>query len=240
MARTSAVREGAAERAAAPENGGREHRRDRTRPPRPWRAAAVLTLALLALPADAVWAGNKLVYVYELPDGTRMVTDHRLNNRHYRLVRLGAVNEGVGRLAAHQNGQFFRADPRAYDDLIRRSSERHNVDFALIKAIMHVESSFNPYARSHKGALGLMQLLPDTARRHGVEDVYDPAQNIEAGVRHLRFLLDRFDHRMYLVIAAYNAGENAVRRHNGIPPYTETQLYVRKVLQLKRVYSRAS
>lgn len=238
MSRASAAREGGAGRPAAKKNG-KEPRRDRSQRPCAWRAA-VLAFGLLALPAGGAWAGNKLVYVYELPDGTRMVTDHRLNNRHYRLVRVGAVNEGVARLAAHQNGQFFRADPRAYDDLIRRASERHNVDFALIKAIMHVESSFNPYARSHKGALGLMQLLPETARRHGVEDVYDPEQNVEAGVRHLRFLLDLFDHRMYLVIAAYNAGENAVRRHNGIPPYTETQLYVHKVLQLKRVYSRAS
>jgi soluble lytic murein transglycosylase-like protein len=177
------------------------------------------------------------LYVYELPDGSRIVTDHALNNKQYRLVRVGTNVRGTGHLVASRDSQLFRADPSTYDPLIRKVSTRHGVDFALVKAIMHVESSFNPYAASNKGALGLMQVLPSTARRHGVEDFYDPQQNIEAGVRHIKYLSEKFNHKQYLVIAAYNAGENAVIRHGGIPPYTETQAYVRKVLSMKRQYA---
>jgi soluble lytic murein transglycosylase-like protein len=195
--------------------------------------AVMLAGVALAVPA----APTATLFVYELADGSRIVTDHALNNPSYRLVRMGATAKGTGQLAASQNSQLFRSDPDAYDRLIRQYSAEFKVDFALVKAVMHVESSFNPYARSRKGALGLMQLLPETAKRHGIQDVYDPARNIEAGVRHLRYLSDTFDNKQYLVIAAYNAGENAVRQHRGIPPYHETQSYVRRVLSLKRQYA---
>jgi soluble lytic murein transglycosylase-like protein len=194
-------------------------------------------LLLAGLVAGAAASPTATLYVYELADGSRIVTDHALNNPSYRLVRVGTTAKGAGQLAASQNSQLFRADPGAYDRLIRQYASEYKVDFALVKAVMHVESSFNPYARSHKGALGLMQVLPETARRHGIQDVYDPAQNIEAGVRHLRYLSDTFENKQYLVIAAYNAGENAVRQHRGIPPYQETQSYVRRVLSLKRQYA---
>lgn len=189
-----------------------------------------------------VWpiAAQSAMYVYELSDGSRMVTDHRLDNPRYRLVRTGATANGLGSLVAAGHPQFFRADPAAYDDLIARVAEEHRVDFALVKAVMHVESAFNPFARSHKGALGLMQLMPDTARQYGIDDIHDPMQNVVAGVKHLRYLLDTFKHRQALALAAYNAGERAVLRHRGIPPYRETQEYVRKVLQFKREYSRKS
>jgi len=210
---------------------------------RPTIALFGLSICLIAMfaasPAEASGPRAKSMYVYELPDGSRIVTDYPLNNRHYRLVRTGVDTRGVGQLAASKNNQFFRTDPDAYDGLIRRIASEHEVDFALVKAVMHVESSFNPYARSPKGALGLMQVLPETARRHGVHDVYDPEQNIEAGVRHLKYLLGLFNHKHYLVLAAYNAGENAVRNHRGIPPYQETQSYVRRVLKMKREYARS-
>ncbi len=178
------------------------------------------------------------LYVYELPDGSRVLTDHALNNRQYRLVRVGRDVRGVGHLAASRHTQLFRADPATYDRLIRDNARRFQVDFALVKAIMHVESNFNPYAASNKGALGLMQLMPTTAQRHGITELYDPEKNIEAGVRHIRYLNTLFGGRPQLVIAAYNAGENAVRRHGGIPPYQETQHYVRKVLYYKQHYRR--
>ena len=180
------------------------------------------------------------MYVYELPSGARIVTDHRLNNKYYRLIREGASVKGIGHLAASGDSQFFRADPDAYDNLIRQLARDHAVDFALIKAIVHAESGFNPYARSNKGALGLMQLLPATAKRYGVVELYDPAENIRAGVQHIKYLLGMFGHKNYLVLAAYNAGENAVKRHKGIPPYRETQAYVRKVLRYKRRYATKS
>jgi soluble lytic murein transglycosylase-like protein len=197
-----------------------------------------LVLLLGAAVAGVAQADAKPnLYVYELPDGSRIVTDHALNNKQYRLVRVGTNVRGTGHLVASRDSQLFRADPSTYDPLIKKAAAQYGVDFALVKAIMHVESSFNPYAASHKGALGLMQVLPGTARRHGVEDVYDPQQNIEAGVRHIKYLSEMFNHKQYLVIAAYNAGENAVVRHGGIPPYAETQAYVRKVLSMKRQYA---
>lgn len=202
------------------------------------KALAALVLAGLTAGAGASSGSN--LYVYELPNGSRIVADHALNNPHYRLVRVGKDTRGTGHLLASRDSQLFRADPETYDPMIKRVAREHRVDFALIKAIMHVESSFNPYAASHKGALGLMQLLPATAKRYGIEDIYDPAQNIEAGVRHIRYLTELFSNKQYLVIAAYNAGENAVRRHNGIPPYAETQAYVRKVLHFKRQYTRTA
>lgn len=200
-----------------------------------WVKAGLLVAGCLG--AGAVQAD---LYVYQLPDGSRVVTDHALNNRHYRLIRVGATTKDIGRLAAHQDPQLFRTDPTAFDRLIRRVAAEQKVDFALVKAVMHVESSFNPYAKSHKGALGLMQLMPATAQRYGIDNIYDPVQNVIAGVKHLKYLLQRFNHKHKLALAAYNAGENAVRRHRGIPPYPETQAYVRKVMQYRQRYSRNS
>ena len=116
--------------------------------------------------------------------------------------------------------------------LIDRIARKHGMDPELVKAVAKVESNYNARAISPKGALGVMQLLPQTARRFGVADAYDPAQNIEGGIRYLKFLRDQFPGRLSLVLAAYNAGENAVRRHGGIPPYRETRDYVRKIRQL--------
>lgn len=118
--------------------------------------------------------------------------------------------------------------PPQVDALIARAAAEHDVDANLVRAVIKVESAYKPRARSHKGAMGLMQLMPATAREYGVRNAYDPAENINAGVRHLRSLLDRFDLR--LAVAAYNAGAGAVERFGGIPPYRETREYVRKVL----------
>ncbi len=116
------------------------------------------------------------------------------------------------------------------DELVRQSAQRNGVDQRLILAVMQQESSFNPRALSYKGARGLMQLMPGTASRFGVTDIYDPAQNIEGGTRYLRFLLDTFNGDVELALAGYNAGEHAVYRYgNRIPPYRETQDYVRKI-----------
>jgi soluble lytic murein transglycosylase-like protein len=120
----------------------------------------------------------------------------------------------------------------AYDPLIERASDRHGVSARLVKAVIQVESAFQPRARSQKGAMGLMQLLPQTARQYQTRNLYDPASNIEAGTRHLKKLLAEFE--LPLALAAYNAGEAAVRRFGGIPPYAETQAYVSKILELLR------
>ena len=118
----------------------------------------------------------------------------------------------------------------AFDPIIDRAATRHDVDARIVKAVIQVESAFQPRARSSKGAMGLMQLMPKTARQYKARNPYDPASNIEAGTKYLKRLLDEFE--LPLALAAYNAGEGAVRRFGGIPPYAETQAYVTKVLGL--------
>lgn len=115
------------------------------------------------------------------------------------------------------------------DRIVREAAERHNVDPALVKAVISTESSWNPGAVSRKGAVGLMQLIPGTARRYGVNNSFDPAQNVEGGTLYLRSLLDRYDGDLPKTLAAYNAGERAVDLSRGVPVYAETQDYVRKV-----------
>lgn len=176
------------------------------------------------------------LYIYQLPNGSRIMTNHMLTNKHYKLVRSGGADSGLGILLASGNRQFFRTDTSAYDNLIRNSANEHRVDHALIKAIIHAESAFNPYARSIKGARGLMQLLPTTAAMYGVTNLYDPQQNIDAGVQHLKYLLKKYSNNSRLAVAAYNAGETAVRRYGGVPPYKETRTYVAKVFRYKTRY----
>jgi soluble lytic murein transglycosylase-like protein len=118
----------------------------------------------------------------------------------------------------------------AYDPFIESASGRHGVDARLVKAVIQVESAFRPRARSSKGAMGLMQLMPRTAREFQARNPYDPKSNIEAGTKYLKRLLREFE--LPLALAAYNAGEVAVRRFGGIPPYAETQAYVAKILAL--------
>jgi hypothetical protein len=118
-----------------------------------------------------------------------------------------------------------------YATEIREISRRHGVDPALVESVIRAESAFNPTAVSRAGARGLMQLMPKTATALGVRDSFNPRENIEGGVRHLRYLLDRYPGNVALAVAAYNAGEGAVDAHRGIPPYPETQQYVYRVLR---------
>jgi soluble lytic murein transglycosylase-like protein len=125
----------------------------------------------------------------------------------------------------------LKGDGTRYDDLIAKASERYRVDSTLIKAIIKAESNFNHRAVSPKGARGLMQLMPATAATLQVKDSFHPDNNIDGGVRYLRYLMNLFNGNLPLVLAAYNAGENAVLRYNNrIPPFQETQTYVRRVL----------
>lgn len=115
------------------------------------------------------------------------------------------------------------------DRLIRDIGSRYGVDPKLIHAVIRQESNYDPFAVSPRGALGLMQLLPSTAERFGVKDVFVPAENIQGGVKYLRYLMDRYPGQVALVLAAYNAGEGAVDRYGGIPPYRETEAYVARI-----------
>ena len=127
---------------------------------------------------------------------------------------------------------------RCLHEIIVRIANRYNVDPALIKAIIRVESSFNPKAVSYKGAKGLMQLMPVTLKAMGVRDPFDPEFNIEAGVRYFKKLLIMFDNNIELALAAYNAGVTRVRLYKGIPPFRRTRRYVKKVLHYYRHYKR--
>jgi soluble lytic murein transglycosylase-like protein len=131
------------------------------------------------------------------------------------------------------------ADLGPYDDLILRTAKRYHVDSALVKAVIKAESNFNHRAVSPVGARGLMQLMPATAATLQVKDSFHPETNVDGGVRYLRYLMNLFNGNLPLVLAAYNAGENAVMRYNNrIPPYPETQTYVKRVLSYLDSYSR--
>jgi soluble lytic murein transglycosylase-like protein len=118
----------------------------------------------------------------------------------------------------------------AYEDLINEHSKTHGVRPALVRAVMQVESGFNPYARSPKGAMGLMQLMPSTAKQYGVRNAFNPIENVRAGVAYLRELLDRYANNEELALAAYNAGPGAVEKYGQtVPPYSETRSYVARI-----------
>ena len=129
------------------------------------------------------------------------------------------------------------AVPSKLEATVDRIAAEHELPPQLIHSVIKVESNYNPYAVSSKGALGIMQLIPETARRFGVKNVFNPEENIQGGAKYLRYLLDLFDGSYPLALAAYNAGEAAVARYGGIPPYPETQNYVilvRRQLELAR------
>jgi soluble lytic murein transglycosylase-like protein len=123
----------------------------------------------------------------------------------------------------------WRSAAGEYADEIERAAKAHDLDPVLLAAVAEVESNFDPFAVSDKGACGILQLMPETGERFGVEDLFDVEQNIDGGARYLRWLLDRFEGDTDLALAAYNAGENAVDRYGGIPPYDETRDYVARI-----------
>ncbi len=158
-----------------------------------------------------------------------------------------AVDAGVklvvgpdGRKAVVQDGSISRppvrleASPPALRELIERYAEKQELEERLVLAVIQIESSFDPAARSHKGAMGLMQLMPDTARELAIDDPWDPEQNLRGGTQYLSRMLDRFGGDLEHALAAYNAGPSAVERYGGVPPYPETRTYVEKVMRLYR------
>ena len=165
------------------------------------------------------------VYVYKDRSGVLTFTNVPNHSGYRRVLR---DQKGPVSINALVNG--------SYDDLILTASGRYNIDAHLIRAVIKAESDFNSNARSHKGAMGLMQLMPETARLHNVSDAYDPGENVEGGVRHLKMLLDRYQGDLELSLAAYNAGSAAVEKHGGIPPFVETREYVRRVLRFYDSY----
>jgi soluble lytic murein transglycosylase-like protein len=152
----------------------------------------------------------------------------------YGQVRLSVRTDSSGRLvrtlvSTRTADQKGRPAPEALKQLVDRIALQHQVEPGLVHSVIRAESNYNPHAISPKGALGMMQLIPATARRFGVANVFDPAQNVQGGVRYLRHLLQLYKGDHKLALAAYNAGEGAVARFGGVPPYPETLGYVKSV-----------
>jgi soluble lytic murein transglycosylase-like protein len=186
-------------------------------------------IAVLLAPPLA-HAGSK-IYSYVDETGTHHYTDVPDNNR-YRLVTLSWQERAR---SGDRYDPHWTARAREFDAIIERAARSASIEANLLRAVIVVESGFNPHARSPRGAIGLMQLMPATASRFGVSDLDDPRENIRAGAAYLKFLMNRFGQNMHLALAGYNAGEQAVDRHGGrIPPYAETLEYVPKVLHIYR------
>lgn len=186
-----------------------------------FRSLLVAGLLVFAAPGWGVAASS---FSLTDADGVTHFTNAPTDPRYQRIPGLSGTAAGWLRLP-----EAVRA---RYGEEIRETAMRYGLHPALVESVIQVESAFDPRAVSPKGAQGLMQLMPQTASSLGVRDAFDPRQNIEGGVRHLRYLMERYPGNLPLALAAYNAGELAVNLHRGIPPYPETQQYVRKVLEL--------
>ena len=195
-------------------------------------AAFVAAASLAALAPSLASAGNGF-YRYVDSRGVVHFTNTQWDRRYTKLRELPKLNfDPSQRLSA---GFRPARDAKLYDPLVERVGRETGVPPALVKAVIHAESAFNPRAVSHKGAMGLMQLMPRTARHLGVAEPFRAEQNVEGGTRYLRTLRERFGN-WTMALAAYNAGPEAVSRFGGIPPYRETQKYVRRVLTYYREY----
>ena len=192
----------------------------------------VLTLFLLM----STQAKAKQLFIYKDRQGSTLLTNKKLNKEKYTQVKATYYSDSnIHRYANWGSSESsvlpsYSQSRNAYDQMIQSAAAQYGVSAGLIKAVMHTESGFNAAARSPVGAQGLMQLMPATAQRFNVKNVYDPQENINAGAKYLSWLLKRFDGNTQYALAAYNAGENNVKKYGGIPPFRETQDYVKKVL----------
>ena len=190
------------------------------------RSAGLLACGVVMLIANSAPTvlSDAQVYEYVGPTGQGSLMNVPTNERVAAVRRKARYHRGVADLELEQ--------------AVNRAARQHHVQPALLLAVMKAESSFNPTAVSKAGAVGLMQLIPETAIRHGVRNLYDANDNITGGAKHLRYLLDRFHGNIQLALAAYNAGERKVDRYRQIPPYKETQDYVKRVLVYYRSYKK--
>lgn len=210
----------------------------------------LILLGLLICPVSS-YAGN--VYKFRDADGnilfTNVVTSDRKPrgadfNQYTKLEKVtwfkdtnvhAYSNWGADEAAVRPS---YSKNRNAFDHIIQSASETFGVDRGLVKAVIHTESGFNPNALSKPGAQGLMQLMPATAGMYDVNNVFDPHENIHAGTKHLAYLLKRYDNSWEMALAAYNAGEGNVRKYKGIPPFAETQDYIKRVIsRYNKLYS---
>lgn len=195
---------------------------------------AFVGLVLGFWPFQPLWAD---IYTYTAADGTVLLSNVPTDDRYMVLISTSNPPVAAPRAAPVDRGGSDPVRKASYDQIVDEAARVSGVESALLHAVISVESHYNPKALSPKGATGLMQLMPQTAKRYGVADSYDPLQNVQGGARYLRDLLRMFDNNTSLALAAYNAGENAVKKHgNRIPPYRETLNYVPRVLDFYQRY----
>ncbi|MCU0284778.1 MAG: lytic transglycosylase domain-containing protein [Acidobacteria bacterium] len=184
---------------------------------------AACALLAFAFPASPLF-GEKIV-VKQDKDGriivSNMYTDNRFELKESKRVQFKS-----------KPGKTSNANsiPSSYLDKIRQLSLKYDIKESLILAVAKAESAFNPFALSPKGAMGIMQLMPCTARQYGVSNAYNVDQNLEAGAKHLKYLYNKYAGALHLTLAAYNAGEEAIEKYDGVPPYPETRTYIKRVM----------
>ena len=203
-----------------------------------------LTLIACAIFSTSSLAFSGQMYVYQNKNGETLLTNRKNNDQSLKTVKVTYYPEsnihtykdwGKNEAAVPASSSKSRNN---YDHLIHQAAQTHGVSAGLIKAVIHTESGFNIHARSPVGAQGLMQLMRASAKRFNVNNVYDPQQNISGGAKYLSWLLKRFNGNTSLALAAYNAGEGNVSKYGGIPPFKETQDYVRRVTsRLNNLYA---
>jgi soluble lytic murein transglycosylase-like protein len=196
--------------------------------------------------ASPVRAERNNYYAYTDANGVLHITNVPGRSRgdwslYKTLEGSGGDDVARGRASAREGRAPVRADSERlhrYDSFLRAASQRYQLPESLLRAVVHTESNYYPQAVSRAGAVGLMQLMPKTAKALGVRDPYDPGQNLHGGARYLRLLANRYDGDMVLVLAAYNAGAGNVEKYGGVPPFAETRAYVRSVLRRYYAYER--
>jgi soluble lytic murein transglycosylase-like protein len=208
------------------------------------RAARLLGISVAILASFLLLpSGAADIYHYVDSEGNHHYTTYRMSGM--RLVDVVRSESNVRRASSESSGRSRRRstpvrrhDDDAFDEIVGEVSQRYDIPVALIKAVIKAESAFNPRAVSRAGAQGLMQLMPGTAQSLGVEDSFDPGQNIDGGTHYLRILVDRYGGDLNLVLAAYNAGPGAVEQADGIP-YEDTRRYIRTVFRYYQEYLQA-
>lgn len=197
-----------------------------------------ITLVLISLVTYLLINSNSAlaqVYTYIDDNGIKVLTSRKPDTTRYQVKNHGCF--GTCRVGINWNSTPLK--PKLYSNEVNAAAYAFGVDKALVRAIIHAESWFEITALSSAGAQGLMQLMPATQERFGVSDPHNAEQNISAGVKYLAWLMKEFDQDTERVIAAYNAGENAVKRYNGVPPFSETREYLRRVNILYKRYASA-
>jgi soluble lytic murein transglycosylase-like protein len=194
-------------------------------------------LAFLLVSAVSAGIAHADIFRYVDADGTVHFTNVPNDSRYKVYLKEKHKPDPVTDTLASEIRNYDPRERERYNKHILEAAKATKLEPALIHAVISAESGYNPFARSRKGAAGLMQLMPDTARRYGVKNRLDPAQNIQGGSRYLRDLVRMFNNDVQLAVAAYNAGENAVVKYgNRIPPYSETMTYVPRVMTYYRKY----